>query len=232
MRRSYVYLRSLEHRLQMVEDEQTHTVPRSAEGVAEIACFMGEADAGAFRERLTGVLETVQGHYAKLFERETELTDASGNLVFTGVEDDPETLETIAAMGFGDPAHVAGAIRGWHHGRIRAMRAQRARELLTKLTPAILTALAGAADPDMAFVQFDSFLSHLPSGVQLFSLFLARPQFLELLARIVGAAPRLATHLAREPATLDAMLDNDFLSPLAGARRTGGQFRAPAFRRL
>ena len=73
--------------------------------------------------------------------------------------------------------------------------AQRARELLTKLMPAILKALAGAADPDVAFTQFDRFLSNLPSGVQLFSLFLARPQFLDLLARIVGSAPRLA-HLS------------------------------------
>ena len=234
MRDCYLYLRGLEHRLQMIEDEQTHTVPRSDEGVAHIACFMGEADANAFRSHLTGVLETVQGHYARLFEREVELTDASGNLVFTGVEDDPETLETLAAMGFGDPAHVAGAIRGWHHGRIRAMRSARARELLTKLTPAILKALAGAADPDTAFAQFDAFLSHLPSGVQLFSLFLARPELLDLLANIVGAAPRLAGHLAREPATLDVLLDRDFLESLPGhaalaenfARQPGGDYEA------
>src|ERR1700742_5003550 len=106
-------------------------------------------------------------------------------------------------MGFGDPAHVSAAIRGWHHGRVRAMRSQRARELLTRLVPAILKALAGAADPDVAFTQFDQFLSNLPSGVQLFSLFLARPQFLGLLARIVGSTPRLATYLARNSALLD-----------------------------
>src|ERR1700742_1368648 len=117
-------------------------------------------------------------------------------------------------MGFGDPAHVSAAIRGWHHGRIRAMRSQRARELLTKLVPAILKALAGAADPDVAFAQFDRFLSNLPSGVQLFSLFLARPQFLSLLAKIVGSAPRLAAYLARHPVIMDALLDAEFLSRL------------------
>ena len=175
---------------------------------------MGYNGAAGFRAGLTKVLETVQGHYARLFERETDLTDSHGNLVFTGVEDDPETLSTIAAMGFRDPAHVSGAIRGWHHGRIRAMRSQRARELLTQLTPAILNALGGTADPDAAFAGFDRFLSNLSSGVQLFSLFLARPHFLRLLARIVGSAPRLATHLARNTATLDALLDADFLSSL------------------
>jgi glutamate-ammonia-ligase adenylyltransferase len=214
LKRDYRYLRTLEHRLQMVEDQQTHSVPDSKAGVAHIACFMGYDSAADFREGLTRVLENVQGHYARLFESQPDLVSAEGNLVFTGVEEDPETLQTLSAMGFRDPDHVSAAIRGWHHGRIRAMRSQRARELLTKLVPAILKALAGAADPDVAFAQFDRFLSNLPSGVQLFSLFLARPHFLDLLAKIVGSAPRLATYLARNPATLDALLDAEFLSRL------------------
>jgi glutamate-ammonia-ligase adenylyltransferase len=211
---SYVFLRTLEHRLQMVADEQTHSLPSGAEGLAQIATFSGYADVASFSDALTATLRTVQGHYARLFESEPELSAAQGSLVFTGVEDDPETLSTIAAMGFKDPSHVAGAIRGWHHGRIRAMRSQRARELLTQLTPAILEALGGTADPDAAFAGFDRFLSNLASGVQLFSLFLARPHFLKLLADIVGSTPRLAMHLSRNTATLDALLDADFLSSL------------------
>ncbi len=214
LKRDYRYLRMLEHRLQMVEDQQTHSVPDSEEGIAHIARFMGHDSAADFAVELTRVLENVQGHYARLFESGPDLVSAEGNLVFTGVEEDPETLKTLAAMGFGEPDHVSAAIRGWHHGRIRAMRSQRARELLTKLLPAILKALAGTADPDVAFSQFDRFLSNLPSGVQLFSLFAARPQFLDLLAKIVGAAPRLATYLARNPAVMDALLDAEFMSRL------------------
>ncbi|MDB5740391.1 MAG: (Glutamate--ammonia-ligase) adenylyltransferase, partial [Alphaproteobacteria bacterium] len=214
LKADYRYLRMLEHRLQMIEDQQTHAVPDSDAGVAHVACFMGHESTDAFRAELTRVLENVQGHYARLFESQPDLTATQGNLVFTGVEEDPETLATLSAMGFDDAAHVSGAIRGWHHGRIRAMRGARARELLTKLIPAILKALAASADPDVAFRQFDQFLSNLPSGVQLFSLFLARPQFLGLLARIVGSTPRLATYLARNPAIMDALLDADYLSRL------------------
>ena len=218
-------LRVLEHRLQMIEDQQTHTVPKSEEGVAHVACFMGYDGAGAFPPRSRAILETVQDHYARLFQREADLADSHGSLVFTGVEDDPETLETLRRMGFGAPSHMSATIRGWHHGRIRAMRSARARELLTKLMPAILKALAATADPDAAFVQFDRFLSNLPSGVQLFSLFLAKPEFLDLLARVVGSAPRLALHLARAPATLDGLVDADFLATLASASAAGGEFR-------
>jgi len=214
LKAAYRTLRLLEHRLQMIEDQQTHTVPRSAEEVAHVACFMGYGDARQFRDGLTSVLETVQGHYARLFESAPDLSGSGGNLVFTGVEEDPETLQTLAAMGYRDAAHASAAIRGWHHGRIRAMRSQRARELLTRLVPAILKALAATADPDAAFAQFDRFLSNLPSGVQLFSLFLSQPRFLDMLAKIVGSAPRLATYLARNPSTLDALLDADFLTSL------------------
>jgi glutamate-ammonia-ligase adenylyltransferase len=214
LKRDYLYLRQLEHRLQMVEDQQTHSLPASAEGLAQVARFMGYDSEAEFSAALRAVLENVQGHYARLFESGSDLTSAQGNLVFTGVEEDPETLATLSAMGFKDAAHVSAAIRGWHHGRIRAMRSQRARELLTKLVPVILKALANGADPDIAFTQFDRFLSALPSGVQLFALFLARPHFLDLLAKIVGATPRLATYLARNPAILDALLDADFLTRL------------------
>jgi len=212
--RAYRFLRTLEHRLQMMEDEQTHTVPKSRDGVAHTACFMGFENSDGFARALIAELKTVQGYYARLFERAAPLDASGGSLVFTGVEDDPETLETLSRMGFRDPAHVSGAIRGWHHGRIRAMRSARARELLTKLVPALLAALAATADPDAAFAQFDRFLTNLPAGVQLFSLLLAQSELLQLIAEIMGSAPRLAQHLARSPATLDALLDPDFLGAL------------------
>src|SRR6185295_10041621 len=98
---AYDFLRTLEHRLQMIEDQQTHTVPKSSEEIAHIACFMGFADAAQFSAALTAQLMTVQGHYARLFERETQLSASHGNLVFTGVEEDPETLATLKQMGFG-----------------------------------------------------------------------------------------------------------------------------------
>src|SRR6185437_4138443 len=99
----YRALRGLEHRLQMVEDEQTHTLPKSEEGLAHLAWFLGYDDVARFSADLTRAMETVQHHYARLFQREADLADVRGNLVFTGVEDDPETLETLRAMGFGAP---------------------------------------------------------------------------------------------------------------------------------
>jgi glutamate-ammonia-ligase adenylyltransferase len=90
------------------------------------------------------------------------------------------------------------------------MRSTRAREMLTELMPALLKALAGTPGPDRAFLRFDEFLSGLPAGVQLFSMFYSNPHLLDLVAEIMGQAPRLAAHLSRRPSVLDSVLTADF----------------------
>jgi glutamate-ammonia-ligase adenylyltransferase len=223
---AYRFLRTVEHRLQMIEDQQTHTLPKSREELEQVARFSGFPDLDAFGTRLIAELETVRSHYAQLFEREAPLGSASGSLVFTGVEDDPATIETLEKMGFRNPRHAAASIRGWHHGRIRATRSARARELLTKLMPALLDALAASADPDAAFAQFDRFVTRLPAGVQLFSLLLANPSLLKLIAMVAGSAPKLADTMATSPQVLDALLDPGFLTNLPSRAELDGLLMA------
>jgi glutamate-ammonia-ligase adenylyltransferase len=210
---AYYYLRRAEHRLQMVDDRQTHSLPEDAEGLARFAAFMGYTDTDAFAAEVTAHLACVEHHYAHLFEEAPTLA-APGNLVFTGGEDDPETLKTLTGMGFADVSMIADRVRNWHRGRFRATRSARARELLTELMPGLLDALAKTANPDAAFRNFDQFLAGLPAGVQIFSLFLANPALMTLVAEIMGSAPRLAVHLAANPSLLDGVLTGDFYGPI------------------
>ncbi len=207
---AYRFLRRLEHRIQMVADEQRHNLPLDEPGFGRIARFMGYDDPRAFGAELTGHLERVERRYAALFEDAPALGSGEGNLVFTGTEDDPDTLHTLGSLGFAEPSPIAACIRGWHHGRIRAMRSTRARELLTELTPALLRALGQTANPDAAFMKFNEFLSNLPAGVQLFSLFYSNPGLLGEVAEVMGSAPRLAEQLSRRPGLLEGMLTGDF----------------------
>lgn len=215
---TYEFLRTLEHRLQMIEDEQTHSMPKTAEGLSNVARFMGFAVTQTFADTLRDHLLRVQGHYGKLFEGKPSLSENSGSLVFTGVEEDPETVATLRKLGFTQPEALSATIRGWHHGRIRATRSEKAREKLTALMPLLLQALGKTANPDIAFTRFDKFLSGLPSGVQVFALLYSNPRLLDLIAEIVGTAPRLADHLAVRPGLLDVLIDVDFLrhQPLLG----------------
>ncbi len=217
LREAYLFLRDVEHRIQMVADEQKHSLPDTPEGVANIGRMMGFAGYEDFAEALTRRLEIVQGHYARLFEAAPELTTATGNLVFTGDEDDPGTLETLSRMGYASPKTVTETIRGWHFGRYAATRSTVARERLTELTPALLEALARTESADKAFLAFDKLLGRLPAGVQLFSLLASQPRLLDLLASIMGAAPKLAETISRRPRVVGALLEPGFYEAAPGA---------------
>jgi glutamate-ammonia-ligase adenylyltransferase len=203
---SYYYLRRMEHRLQMRLDEQTQTLPKDDAAFAGFACFAGYDSAAAFSADFIGHLTGVTAEYGQLFEQAESLSGEAGNLVFTGGEDDPETLETLSNMGFRRPADISGIIRGWHAGRMAATRSARAREILTRLQPVILNKLAEARAPDDGFIRFDQFLSALPAGVQIFSLFQSNPHVLNLLIDIINSAPRLAALLSGNAGLVDALV--------------------------
>ncbi|MFN4296111.1 MAG: bifunctional [glutamine synthetase] adenylyltransferase/[glutamine synthetase]-adenylyl-L-tyrosine phosphorylase [Brevundimonas sp.] len=211
---AYVRLRGLEHRIQMLADEQTHTLPEPAERRVAVAVLCGEADLAAFDAGVETLLQGVNRRYGELFSDEEDLSSPWGSLVFTGVENDPETLKTLERMGFSSPEGVAETIRSWHHGRVGATRTARGRELFTRLAPRLLTALAETGAPDAAFARFSTFFAGLSAGAQIQSLFLAQPELFALIVRVMAFAPRLARTLARYPAALDSMLDARFLEPL------------------
>lgn len=224
LKRAYEFLRRLEHRLQMIDDAQTHTLPDTDAGLDTVAAFMAYDDREAFQADLLAEMRTVESHYAELFEESADL-GGTGNLVFTGADDDPDTLLTLQKLGFKDSAMVSARIRAWHHGRYSAMRSARAREMLTELTPRIFDAMSRTVDPDAALLRFDGFLAALPAGVQLFSLFHNNPGLLDLVAEIMGSAPRLAESLSRHPILLDGVLTQGFFDPLPDAPALGEELR-------
>lgn len=211
---AYVFLRAVEHRLQVRRDEQTHVLPSDRQGLETIARLTGFADLPAFETALRQHLERVQKHYARLFEDAPALGGDTGSLVFTGGDDDPDTLDTLSRLGFKAPQEVTRAIRAWHFGRYAATRSTKARERLTEITPALLATLGRLDNADATFAAFDRFVAQLPAGVQIFSLLRSNPGLLDLIALVMGAAPRLAAIMTRRPRVLDALLDPLFFGAL------------------
>ncbi|NMG38996.1 bifunctional [glutamine synthetase] adenylyltransferase/[glutamine synthetase]-adenylyl-L-tyrosine phosphorylase [Chelativorans sp. ZYF759] len=210
----YWFLRDVEHALQMVADEQTHVLPEDDEGLERIARMLRFASVDAFADAFKTSLQLVEGHYAALFETAPQLSSGVGNLVFTGDVDDPDTMRTLAEMGFERPSDIARIIRTWHFGRYRATQSAEARERLTELTPALLQAFGQTDRADEALLRFDEFLKGLPAGIQLFSLLQTNPKLLRLIANIMGSAPRLAATITRRAHVFDGLLDPGLMSEL------------------
>lgn len=214
---AYRFLRMVEHRLQMIADEQTHTLPTKVEDIERIACFCGYAGSEAFSNALVERLTRVQSYYDALFARLPQIGEKDETPVFRADDELPETLSALVESGFNDPETVVQLIRSWRAGRYAATRSLRARECLSVIQPALLEAFAATADPGGAIASFDRFISELPAGVQLFSLLRSNPGLLRLIADIMGTAPRLARFLSRRSRVLDAVLDPGFFGELPTA---------------
>jgi len=215
---AYDFMRAVEHRVQMLNDEQTHQLPNQPARRDAVRMLAGYPDALTFERDVGAVRRRVHGVYSDLFATEERLSGEAGNLVFTGVDDDPGTVATLKAMGFSDPSRIIHVFQQWHRGSIPATRSARSQQLLTSLGPRLLEAMSRAGEPDAAFQRFLEFFSGLNSGVQVMSLMLAEPALTRDVISTMAFAPKLAADLARRPALMEAMLEPSFRAPVQGEK--------------
>jgi glutamate-ammonia-ligase adenylyltransferase len=213
MESAYSYLRQVEHRLQMIDDQQTHEIPAKDADILRIANFMGHSQIDSFADELFKHTEAVHLVYSELFKDSPPLS-GPGTLVFTGVENNPETLKTIARMGFANPDLISSTIRAWHHGSRRSTRTKRARELITELTPGMLEAFAKTPNPDFAFQRFDELIDKVPATAQIFAILNSSPKLMELIADITGNSIYLSRYISTVPYIIDSLIEPGFLTSL------------------
>ncbi|OCX61429.1 glutamine-synthetase adenylyltransferase [Thioclava sp. SK-1] len=182
--------REVEHRLQMVNDSQTQTLPTSAEGLARIAAMMGEGDAQRWADQLRARLQEVEQMTGEFFAP----TPAPAR---------PKIDDRATQI-----------ITRWHS--YPCLKSERARVIFARLEPELLCRMKRAANFDEALLQFDGFLKGLPAGVQLFSLFESNPVLIDLIVDICATAPALASYLSRNSSVLDAVLGGSFFEPWHG----------------
>ena len=220
---AYAFLRTLEHRVQMVRDEQTQRLPTGTEALTALALFSGFPDLAAFEAALLHHAGRVQAHYALLFESAEAEDDT---LVFGETEPEPATLARLGAFGFRDAALAWETVQGWHLGRRPALRTGRAREILAEMLPALLRALGGTADPDGALLALDRAFARMPALAELLAILRSHERLRLLFADILGTAPRLADTVGLSPHVLDTVLDADFVTPTTDPAAVRAQYRA------
>lgn len=201
----YRTLRTIEHRLQMRADEQTHQIPTAAQARTTLAQFCGFDGWRAMERYLAGVTRAVAARYDRLVEEAEE--DRLPR-------DHQALVQHLRKARFADPESAAKLIDGWRFGRYRALRSTEAQTAFETVLPKLITALGAAADNKAAIIRFDSFLAQLPAGLQFFALLGANPRLVGLLGRLLGVTSVLADALARTPDLLDILLDPGAFEPL------------------
>ncbi len=210
---AYRLLRTIEHRVQMVEDKQTHQLPPAPQALDNVARLYGLDGGGALLDLLRPHVEAVAGHYGALAPQSHKRLPGS-----------PALEERLAALGFPDPAAAAARIDGWRSGRARALRTAAAREPFEAMLPGLVEAFAQAPDPIAALNRFDTVVDRLPSGVNFFRLLEAQPAVVDYLASILSHAPTLADQLGRRPELLDGLIDASAFEPARDVEALAADF--------
>ncbi|MEA3388314.1 MAG: bifunctional [glutamine synthetase] adenylyltransferase/[glutamine synthetase]-adenylyl-L-tyrosine phosphorylase [Pseudomonadota bacterium] len=214
---AYALFRTVEHRLQMVEDRQTHELPKSPDALDNVARLHGLDDGTALIDLLRPHVEWVGRNYDRLTP---EKEDGS-------LSNDEERLKAqLVDMGFADPDTPLARIGRWRGGTIRALRSAASRDALEALLPDLMRALARAPDPSRALNRLDDMIGRLPSAINFFKLLAARPALVALLAEILSHAPTLADALGRRAELLDGLIDASAFDPPPPVPRLAAQFAA------
>ncbi|BBF69433.1 bifunctional [glutamine synthetase] adenylyltransferase/[glutamine synthetase]-adenylyl-L-tyrosine phosphorylase [Sphingomonas bisphenolicum] len=201
---AYILFRTIEHRLQMVEDRQTHELPKAAASLDNVAQLHGLPDATALLDLLRPHVEWVGRNYDRL---SPEKDDAA-------LSQDEERLKAqLVEIGFADAETPLARITRWRGGTIRALRSAPSREALEALLPGLMRTLAKAPDPSRALNRLDDMIGRLPSAINFFKLLAARPALVELLAEILSHAPTLADALGRRAELIDGLIDASAFDP-------------------
>ncbi len=214
---AYILFRTIEHRLQMVEDLQTHELPKTPASLDNVARLHGLPDATALLDLLRPHVEWVGRNYDRLSPQ----TDDAG------LSHDDERLKAqLIEIGFADPDTPLARIAHWRGGTIRALRSAPSRDALEALLPGLMRSLAKAPDPSRALNRLDDMIGRLPSAINFFKLLAARPALVELLAEILSHAPTLADALGRRAELIDGLIDASAFDPPPPVPQLAGQLGA------
>ncbi len=206
---AYLLLRRIEHRLQMVNDDQTQKLPETDDGMEHIAAFMGmksAAELAAVVEETAGGVHAVYRRRFNVPETEQDITAA----VLEGPEGSEDAVAKLHEAGFERALTACETFRGWAEGSHASTRSERARTIIREILHEIIDALGKTPDPDRALARMNGFLKALPEDVSFFSMLRANTWLLNLIAVVMGSAPRIAEALGANPKLLQAVLDPAF----------------------
>jgi glutamate-ammonia-ligase adenylyltransferase len=209
--RSYDFLRRLEHRLQYLEDQQTHRLPAGAADRALVARTMGYADWAAFAAALAAERAAVTRHFENVFAAAGAPDPAAP--VWLGTVDDDAAGRELAAKGYADPGGTLARLHGFRRSARYLQLPAASRERVDQLVPRLIEACAqagapaGRASPDVALGRCLDFVEAVSRRAAYLALLVESPEALAKVAEILASSSWAAEYLTRHPILLDELLD-------------------------
>jgi glutamate-ammonia-ligase adenylyltransferase len=213
---AYVFLRRLEHRLQYIEDQQTHRLPAAAEDRALIALAMGYADWASFYAALEAHRAAVTRHFEGVFAASGAVSESASAPVWLGTLEDAAAERDLEARGYAAPRETLARLRGLRSSNRYLRLPAPSRDRVDELVPRLIEACARLpgssggrprASPDVALARCLDFVDAISRRAAYLALLAEAPQALAKVAEILASSTWAAEYLTRHPILLDELLD-------------------------
>jgi len=202
---AYIFLRRLEHRLQYLDDAQTHKLPDKAEDQKIIGQAMGFSSYPALLVELDDHRATVAKHFAATFADPNEANHALDG-VWQASEGDAQAAE-LARHGYQDARLAAQRLAAMRSASRYQQMPATVRERFDALVPRVIEACAGMPNPDQTLSRSLDLLDAISRRAAYLALLLEYPQALQKVAQVASASSWAADYLKRHPILLDELLD-------------------------
>src|SRR5574343_505321 len=206
LREAYVFLRRLEHRLQYVEDKQTHMLPVDAEGRQSIAASMDFPDWPAMLAVLDAHRDKVSRHFEAVFS-DPEAGEHPLTGLWLGQVDDDSAIESFGNLGFRRPRDAIARLAELRASSRYQQLPAANRSRIDAVGPRLIEAAGATADPDTTLVRGLGFLEHIARRGAYRALLQQYPMARRRVADMMCASHWAADYLNRYPLLLDELLD-------------------------
>nr|CRH05379.1 Putative glutamine synthetase adenylyltransferase [Candidatus Magnetococcus massalia] len=222
---AYRFLRTVEHRIQIVREQQTHNLPDDALGMQQLSRRMGMMDLNQFEEKLDRVRGQVHAAYDDLFfEADRQVTEEGGDervrqLMGTSTDhQEQETKEHLAELGFEFPDQALERLNLFKQGPDAKKHplTEAGQRSFSRLVPLMLKHIFDAPDPDLALQHTEQFLQQILQRTNYLALLVENPALLSIIMPIFGSSTFLSRHLINHPRIMDSLVGLDFITTYRG----------------
>ena len=227
----YLFLRKVEHAIQLVDELQTHKLPEDSNGLDKLAKRVGFQNKEEFEEAYNKRTSEVSRIYEQLFYEPSKKIEEGGkafwelaDFLTEGNIAQSEAIEDLRRLGFKNPESALELIAALLDTKKGGL-THRGRILTRRVIPAFLGRVIASPDPDAALVNLERFISGIGWRTSIFAVLAENPELLELLSRLFSTSGYLSGFLIRHPEYLDVLTLKDVIKEFGSREEMVGELK-------